>query len=40
VVDPQQADQIQAELRAAGERVFAIGEVVRRVPGRPIVDIS
>jgi phosphoribosylformylglycinamidine cyclo-ligase len=40
VVDPQQADQIQAELGAAGEKVFAIGEVVSRVPGRPIVDIS
>lgn len=40
VVDPQEAQQIQAELVAAGEKVFVIGNVVKQVPGRPIVDIS
>ena len=40
VVDPKEAQQIQAELVAAGEKVFVIGSVVKRVPGRPIVDIS
>ena len=40
VVDPQEAQQIQAELVAAGEKVFVIGSVVKQVPGRPIVDIS
>jgi len=37
---PQEAQQIQAELVAAGEKVFVIGNVVKQVPGRPIVDIS
>lgn len=40
VVDPKEAQQIQAELVAAGEKVFVIGNVVKQVPGRPIVDIS
>ena len=40
VVDPQEAQQIQAELVAAGEKVFVIGNVVKQVPGCPIVDIS
>lgn len=40
VVDPQEAQQIQAELVAAGEKVFVIGNVLKQVPGRPIVDIS
>lgn len=40
VVDPKEAQQIQAELVAAGEKVFVIGSVVKQVPGRPIVEIS
>ncbi|NBO94949.1 MAG: phosphoribosylformylglycinamidine cyclo-ligase, partial [Betaproteobacteria bacterium] len=40
VVDPLEADQLQADLVAAGENVYAIGEVVRHLPDQALVHIS